>query len=283
MIRTGKVPTYTHMNAVWLDQLGNIMSGGDTVSPRGKETRELLHSTVTVDMRQPVLTVPERKLNYQFMAAEAYWILSGDNTVDGIAPWNKHIGQFSDDGVTFAGAYGPRINHQLDYVIDKLREDPDTRQAGLTIWTPNPAPSKDIPCTVAIWFQIRGTGRIRDLNVSVFMRSSDVWLGLPYDVFNFSMLGYLVAATLNSTNKDGMIVLPNYLNLTAVSSHLYAANFEAAADVLRSSLRHGAYRDGHTVPSWMHNDPQLTMTTLLKLRDSKPGDEIRWWDRGRRV
>src|SRR3546814_5271713 len=65
-----------------------------------------------------------------------------------IAPWNRHISQFSDDGVVFAGAYGPRINLQLDYVLNKLREDPDTRQAGLTIWRPNPQPSKDIPCKI---------------------------------------------------------------------------------------------------------------------------------------
>jgi len=278
MPRSGKTSTFTHMNAVWLDQLGEILSSGDTVSPRGKETRELLHSTITVDMAQPVLTVPERRLNYQFMAAEAYWILSGDNTVDGIAPWNKHISQFSDDGKIFAGAYGPRVVDQLDYVLDKLREDPDTRQAGLTIWTPNPPPSKDIPCTVAIWFQIRGTGRIRDLNVSVFMRSSDVWLGLPYDVFNFSMLGYLVAGHLNSSARDGMIVLPNQLSLTAASSHLYATNFEAAAEVLKAALQHGVYRDGWTVPSWMYNDPQRLMETLKTLRDSKPGDVIRWWE-----
>lgn len=279
MSRSGKTRTYSHMNAVWLDQLGDIMSGGDTVSPRGMETRERGHSTVCVDMRQPVLTVPERKLNYQFMAAEAYWILTGDKTVEGIAPWNKHISQFSDNGTDFAGAYGPRIYTQLDYVIGKLREDPDTRQAGLTIWQPNPQPSKDIPCTVAIWFQIRGEGRIRDLNVSVFMRSSDVWLGLPYDVFNFSMLGYLVASQLNATSKDSMIVLPNFLSLTAASSHLYAKNFEAAADVLRAALVNGTYPDGREVPSWMYNSPARMMDHLKALRDSKPGDEIRWWDK----
>ena len=75
------------------------------------------------------------------MAAEALWILSGDNKVETIAPYNKNIKQFSDDGIIFQGAYGPRIISQLDYVIESLRKDRESRQAVLTIWNPNPKPS----------------------------------------------------------------------------------------------------------------------------------------------
>jgi len=74
-----------NLDRLWLLAVESISRFGRRVEPRGKPTNELLHQTVALDMTRPVLTHPGRKLNYQFMAAEAYWILSGDNTVAGIA------------------------------------------------------------------------------------------------------------------------------------------------------------------------------------------------------
>jgi thymidylate synthase len=222
-----------------------------------------------MDMRYPVLRVPERKLNYQFMAAEALWILSGDNRVETIAPYNKRIADFSDDGTTFFGAYGPKIMEQIDYVVGKLVEDKDTRQAGLTIWRENPGQTKDVPCTVAIFFGIRnGT-----LNAHVFMRSSDVWLGIPYDVFNFSMLSHLVCGIMTQLHPNLPTVTPGMLYLTAASSHLDETNWEAAQSCLVAPALVQA-----ATPVVLFRDPQALMNTLVDLRKSVPGTDIRWWE-----
>ena len=85
---------------VWLDLISHTLQYGEEVSPRGKLTREIPQRTITVNMRKPVLMIPTRSLSYCFMAAEAYWILSGDNKVSTIAPYNKHIANFSDVAVT---------------------------------------------------------------------------------------------------------------------------------------------------------------------------------------
>ena len=204
---------YQTVNDVWKSTITGILLWGEGVSPRGKPTKELAQHTITVDMRHPVLTIKDRRLNYRFMAAEAFWILSGDDTVDGIALWNSRIAEFSDDGERFFGAYGPKIVSQLDYVINKLISDRDSRQAGLTIWRECPPPTKDVPCTIAAFANIRG-GKV---NIHVFMRSSDAWLGMPYDVFNFSMFGHLICAHLNNR---GMEVEPGALYLTAASTEL---------------------------------------------------------------
>jgi thymidylate synthase len=79
------------------------------------------------------------------------------------------------------------------------------------------------------------------------MRSSDVWLGLPYDVFTFTMLQNLAAADLGS--EIGTF----YMNLG--SSHLYASNFEGAKAVL-----HGK------VPSTMFS-PELSTLPAPELDD----------------
>lgn len=251
---------------VWLETINDIIANGARIAPRGQPTREILQRTVEIDMRRPVLTIPQRKLSYKFMAAEAYWILTGDDRVETIAPYNKNISQFSDDGKIFFGAYGPKIMKQMDYVVDKLKQDSDTRQAGLTIWRESPPETKDVPCTVTIFFNIRG-GK---LNCHVFMRSSDVWLGLPYDAFNFSMLSHLVCCYLNQEN---LAVEPGTLYLTAASSHLYERNLEAATVCLIAETI-----EQRETPEASFNDSCVLMGLLANLRTSESGDYLRWWE-----
>lgn len=253
----------------WLKALSDILTSGDLVSPRGKQTKEIPQRTIEVDMRKPVLRVTDRSLSYRFMAAEAFWILSGDDRVETIAPYNSRISEFSDDGERFFGAYGPKIQAQLPYVVEKLLADVDSRQAGLTIWRECPPQTKDVPCTVAIFFAIRG-GK---LNVHVFMRSSDVWLGVPYDVFNFSMLGHLVCGLLNEHRLTDNLLSPGTLFLTAASSHLYESNWDDAKKCLAAEPL-----DQPETPKLLWNDPHFLLAELKALRDTRPGDPRRWWE-----
>lgn len=250
----------------WLGLLSDILTTGNAVAPRGQLTRELPQCTLAVNMRQPVLRVPARMLSYRFMAAEAFWILSGDDRVATIAPYNTRISEFSDDGERFFGAYGPRIHAQLLYVVEKLLADKDTRQAGLTIWRESPGQTKDVPCTVAIFFNIRQ----ERLNAHVFMRSSDVWLGVPYDVFNFSMLAHLVCGLVNEKRQ---LCSPGALYLTAASSHLYEQNWDSA----RQCLSEPVLPQPQT-PDDLWIEPVRLMANLEMLRDSKPGSSLRWWE-----
>lgn len=203
----------------WIANLRSVMQGS-LVRPRGKATRELLGFSSSFPMDYPIVTTPERNLGYRFMAAEAAWILSGDNRVRTIAPYSKAISQFSDDGIEFFGAYGPRVLDQLEYVIETLRQDPDSRQAVMSIWRNNPPKTKDVPCTVAIQWLIRD-GKLHCFDT---MRSSDLWLGWPYDVVNFTMISAYIAITLK-------IPLGN-LTLTAGSQHVYERDWEAVEKIL---------------------------------------------------
>jgi len=258
------------LTSAWITTMNDIFHWGDEVAPRGKLTLELPQYTSVIDMRKPVVTSPERSLSYRFMAAEAYWILTGDNRVATIAPYNSRIAEFSDDGETFFGAYGPKIMEQLPGVVARLQQDPNTRQAGLTIWRENPPATKDVPCTVALWFQLR-RGK---LNCHSFMRSNDVWLGLPYDAFNFSMLAHLVCAELNSYNED-TVVEPGVLFHTAASSHLYDINWADAKTCIQAV---GTVPEQNPTPAELYINQVQLMTTLKDLRESRKGDPIRWWE-----
>lgn len=212
------------INEVWSDLLDKILRHGIVECPREIKTVELLHNQTTIDMNQPVLSVKERNMGYRFMCAEAWWILSGQNTVKTIAPYSKAISKFSDNGITFAGAYGPKIVDQLQYIVECFEKDLSSRQAVLNIWRENPRESKDIPCTISAQFIIRN-GVLHCIDT---MRSSDAWLGWVYDVFNFSCLSMWIVIALR---LKGINVELGTLTLQAGSQHLYETNWEEADDI----------------------------------------------------
>lgn len=205
-------------NETWLSLIEQIKWSGKPVSPRGITCLEVINMHTVTYMHSPIVTSISRKLGYRFLFAEAAWILSGDWRVKTIRPYSKTIANFSDDSVTFFGAYGPKIKEQLDYVCSKLNEDVDTRQAVLTIWRENPPQTKDVPCTIAVQFLIRDN----KLHCIVTMRSSDAWLGWPYDTFNFSMLSSFVAVKLN--HDFGLKLDLGCLCMNLGSSHIYSSN-----------------------------------------------------------
>ena len=220
-------------NRIWLRAIEHVLLTGEKSAPRGLPIKEVLHHTHRIDMDHPIISIKERKLNYAFMLTEALWILNGDCRVAPLHAVNKQMAKFSDDGVTLSGAYGPRFVSQLDFVVDKLVEDRDTRQATLTLWAPNPQPSKDIPCTVAMDFKVRGGL----LHAQVFMRSSDVWLGLPYDIFAFTCMASRVLELVQTKLPPGEDELGlGTLYLTAASSHLYEEHWEKAA-LIQTTVR----------------------------------------------
>lgn len=222
------------INSVWLMMIRDIMVHGHDQAPRGMKTKELVGHRTQFQMARPIISLPGRKMGYRFMAASAAWILSGDNRVETIAPFSKTVSRFSDDGVTFFGAYGPKIREQLPFVIETLVRDPSSRQAVINIWREsppcNPAP-KDVPCTISHQFLIRENeprnGKLA-LHVVTTMRSNDAWLGFVYDGFDVAMLaGYVMLAL-----RDRYIPLElGTLVHTAGSRHLYENDWDSAIKV----------------------------------------------------
>lgn len=247
-------------NSEWLRNLQHVKGHGSLATPRGKETIEVLANRSVVDMRFPCVTIRERKMGFRFLAAEAHWILSGDNRVETISPFAKHIKSFSDDSYRFQGAYGPRVTEQLRFVCETLAEDPSSRQAVINIWRENPRQSKDIPCTLNLQFLIRSG----EINCIATMRSSDLWLGWVYDVFNFTMIASWVALRLREINPVFQLGLGS-LYLTAGSQHVYSINLDDVGHVERT----GSSWDYSPLDLSKFDDPPHLMSHLVALRDRR--------------
>lgn len=219
-------------NYAWAALLTRVQTQGNETSPRGQLTKEILSCQATVDMNYPVISFSDRKLGYKFMFAEAAWILSGDNRVSTIKDFAKHIKDFSDDGIQYFGAYGPRFRDQVRHVIAALEIDRDSRQALVTLWRPNPPQTKDVPCTISLHWMIRHD----QIHCFVDMRSSDVWLGVPYDWFNFTMMTGYIMLLLKQRGVVNLRLGTLYFN--AHSQHLYEKNFVNASNLIDGTFSH---------------------------------------------
>lgn len=172
------------------------------------------------------VTIPERKWNPFLPYAESLWLASGRNDMAYITRYLKHMNDFSDDGVSMRGGYGPRLRFfngntadyaismdskpghyyidQFKYVIDCFKDDMNTRRAVINIDDTNKdeldsdgqlKKTKDIPCTRLLHFQKDTTSN--KLNLTVFMRSNDyLWGASAVNIFNFTFMQEYFAAML---------------------------------------------------------------------------------------
>ena len=139
----------------------------------------------------------KRNWSYTYAEAEWQWYLSGDRrviTLGGLygkvpAIWKRMADEHGNVNSNYGWQW--QRNQQLDYVIGLLRTQPETRQAAISIYDAKEWESytNDTPCTYAIQFTVLDD----KLNMSVVMRSNDLWYGFCNDQYQFSNLQMLVA------------------------------------------------------------------------------------------
>jgi len=148
-----------------------------------------------------LITNAERNWSQKYAAAEWAWYLSGDPRVSklgelyGKVPpiWERMAD--SNGEVNSNYGYQWQRHDQLDYVVAKLRDNPDTRHAAISIYDAKEWPSykKDTPCTYAVQFTIINN----KLCMSVYMRSNDIWYGFCNDQYQFASLQEMIADRLS--------------------------------------------------------------------------------------
>lgn len=208
----------------WYDRLSYQAKMGKLQNSRdGEVVGEILNAiTVINDPTRFIVTSPIRKLPMRYAVAELLWYMSSTDKISAIQPYTKAWDRMSDNGETVNSNYGHKIQsfygfNQWGLCVDMLKKDPLTRQAVIHIKDARnyiTKPTKDVPCTLTLQFFIRN-GK---LHMTVNMRSNDLWMGFPYDVFNFCALQNLMAMELG-------ISVGTYTHI-AGSLHLYKRNYK---------------------------------------------------------
>ena len=142
----------------------------------------------------------ERNWSEEYARAEFDWYLSGDPNVDklgeiyGKVPviWTKMVDNKNEVRSNYGWQW--QRNNQLDKVVKQLEDNPETRQAAISIYDGKEIDTyaNDTPCTYAVQFTIIDNR----LNMSVLMRSNDIYFGFCNDQYCFARLQIMIAGRL---------------------------------------------------------------------------------------
>jgi len=216
------IPEYADANAMWLAMIEDCLSNGHELQSRvGKCFEVSGWSGKISDANANLVSSPVRKLSATYAGAEVLWYLgltSNIEMIEAYAPSYRRLWADKIDGslsgMEMFGAVGGRLrsnpgyvsllesnardklpSSQLDAAALLLQHAPTTRQCVISLWDSQDlglailGTKKNVPCYVAFQFLLRD-GR---LSMVTTMRSNDVWLGAPYDIFAFCCILRLLA------------------------------------------------------------------------------------------
>lgn len=217
---------------------------GESVAPRGIETKEVPHLTIIIGHPNDCLMMGiNRKWNHKLAALEALQLIAGRQYPQLMAAVAPSTARFLD-GEAFHGAYGPRLRQQIPKIMDTLRMDMNSRQAIATIWDPaydGFADTADTPCTVYLSFMIRDGKLI----MHTHMRSNDVWWGWCYDVTQFCSLQVHMATAM------GLEVGP-YVHYADSFHMYYERDFDAVKELTDPADGHRDLLVPISLGAWQH-------------------------------
>jgi len=154
-----------------------------------------------LEPRARMITSDIRNWKEDYAEAEWKWYLSENRNISklgdiyGKVPeiWKRMADGNGDVNSNYGWQWSR--NDQIDYVVDLLKNEPDTRQAAITILDTkeHDAFTFDTPCTYAIQFTVVNN----KLHMCVTMRSNDLWYGFCNDQYQFSKLQEMISDELN--------------------------------------------------------------------------------------
>jgi len=206
----------------------DIDSIGSTSQPRDMKVKELIVDQRSFNPTQTIANFENRKFNWKYFAGELAWYLEKNRDVD-------FIGKFSGFWSTLTNPNTNEINSnygsllfgdQLQWVLDSLKADKNTRQAIAFLNQPKFQfeGNKDFVCTMYLNFFIRDN----KLNMKVQMRSNDIFYGLTFDAPFFGFVHQHMRLWLLETYPD--LELGTYHHC-ADNIHFYERHFELAAKI----------------------------------------------------
>ena len=230
----------------YLDLLADIRDNGTDRGDRtGTGTRSVFGRQLRFDLDAgfPILTT--KKVHFKSVVNELIWFLSGDTNTqwlreNGVSIWDEWATEAGDLGPLYGAQWvnwptrdGGSIN-QIDYVVDCLRNRPESRRILFHAWNVEYLPDESIspqenveqgrmalpPCHLLYQFYV-ANGK---LSAMLYIRSSDAFLGLPFNIASVALLVHMLAQQVD--------LVPGEVIVTMGDCHLYSNHWEQVATQL---------------------------------------------------
>jgi thymidylate synthase len=260
-IREGSVDDLMHR------VIESVLQSQECISPKKGPAREVFG--VLLELTNPLARLSQTETRGKIFSClgEFIWYMAGSDSLSFITHYIKHYEESSDDKKTVFGAYGPRFfnkrgSDQINRVQEQLRNRADTRQAVIQLFDSDDVLEKhaDVPCTCTLQFVIR-----RDqLHLLVHMRSNDVLLGLPHDIFSFTMLQELLARELG-------VSLGKYCHAVG-SLHIYKKDEQRGRDFIAEG-----WQEPSAMPPMPVGPQWAALSSVIKAEECiREGGELDW-------
>lgn len=213
----------------YIDLCTQILNEGEISSTRtGIDTIGIFGAMMKFDLRKgfPILTT--KKILWDTVVDELLWFIRGGHNInDGDAPkriwddWADKDGELGriygvqwrdwkytewirpEDGSMFPSVESPRVRSydQLTLAIEQIKRFPNSRRNIVSAWNVGELNTKDMirfpPCHVLFHFRV--IGKSERLDMTMYQRSADMALGVPFNISSYALLLSLVANECNLT------------------------------------------------------------------------------------
>lgn len=184
------------------------------------------------DGRVPLLQTKE--VNWKVALDELLWFIRGEHNTGTLGssiwdPWADESGELGPIyGVQWRGR-GDCQTDQLTAVIDGLKTDPYSRRHVVSAWIPDAIDDMALPpCHTMFQFNMDDE---RNLYCSLYMRSGDMFLGVPFNIFEYGVLTHMVAKLVGARAYE--------LGVYIANAHIYVNHLAQVNEQICRSCRYG--------------------------------------------
>ncbi|RZD40704.1 MAG: thymidylate synthase [Methanobacteriota archaeon] len=245
-----------HPEFYYLDLVKHTLMNGKKETRRNGKVLTHIGGALRFDLNDKVMPIlTTKKLAWKSGLKELLWFISGDTnnttlTNQGVKIWNKNASrEFLDSrGLTMlcendlGPIYGHQWRHfnapyytcnynynglgvdQLNMIVNSLKDEKDrsSRRLIMSAWNPLQINKMALPpCHVLSQYHVTEENK---LTCTVYQRSADLGLGLPFNIASYSFLTHLLAHHCNLEADELIMFIGN--------CHIYDDHVEALKEQL---------------------------------------------------
>lgn len=238
-----------HDENQYISLIKDILEHGEMVEGRNGKTLAVFGAAMHFNLSDniiPILTT--KKVAWKTCAKELFWFLNGKTDNNLLKDVNVHIwdANASRDFLDSRGlqhleendlgpVYGHQWRHfnaeykdchtdysgkgvdQIKYIINSLKDPKErySRRLIMSAWNPQQLDQMALPpCHVLAQFNVIGN----ELSCSLYQRSGDIGLGVPFNIASYSFLTHIIAKHCDLIPKEFVYYLGN--------AHIYDDHIE---------------------------------------------------------
>ena len=226
----------------YLEAIKHCYDSGIDVDSRAGKVRKAFGYQMRFNLQNGFPAMTTKKLAWKAVVSELLWFLEGSNderrlaeilyqdkrenlkdkktiwTQNAKSDYWKKKSQFEGDVGKIYGFQWRNFNgvDQIDALIKGLKKDPNGRRHILSAWNPGDLHLMSLPpCHAFSQFYVSNN----QLSCQLYQRSCDMFLGVPFNIANYSLLVHMIAAECSLQVGEFIHTLGDY--------HIYHEHFDA--------------------------------------------------------